>query len=271
MSVDAKSASQLTVGQAPLTAKPDGQVKPRRTHRPRFPKEESGSALKDNVSIETKTQMKQTSRRGKFQDNPKVSSDSPVKPDLTAVTIEVPAGSKTNQHQARNKPPRSAKPRATRSDASTTPSTPAFSRDNLCCPICIEKFDEMELRFYPCPCGYRVCAMCIHLIKEKADGKCPSCRVAYSSDRVRVDEEIPKELLNVFRQVSRQEELEAKSAARKAFLASQRKPRSSFRPSLSETLVSSPASTHSPHTVAVLVPPPAVKMTRFTGGLSVWD
>jgi hypothetical protein len=163
-----------------------------------------------------------------------------------------------------------------------------LARDVVFCPICTEKFEELELRFNPCPCGYRICAMCVHLIKEKTDGKCPSCRALYSQDRESLVPEVDSALYKVLRQVTREEE----HAKQKQTRAENRKPvfqnrsdgrhahdfkpfdnrrldrvlaaHKGFLSSAGSTKESSPVST-------VLTPVPTVKLTRFSGGLSVWD
>ncbi|CAI5956039.1 unnamed protein product [Closterium sp. NIES-65] len=47
------------------------------------------------------------------------------------------------------------------------------------CPLCIEHLDETEVRFRPCPCGYRVCLFCYERIKLELNSLCPSCRTPY--------------------------------------------------------------------------------------------
>lgn len=162
--------------------------------------------------------------------------------------------------------------------SSTPCSQTVLDRDRLICPICVEKFDDLELRFTPCPCGYRVCAMCIHLIKEKADGKCPNCRDEYLAERGHLAEEIGMELQNIL-SASKTEE------AVKSAEFTQRNPKSrnivlprdsGKRKKPGKQLWQDPT----PRNVVPLVvaapsyPPlvePVVRLTRFTGGVSVWD
>lgn len=147
--------------------------------------------------------------------------------------------------------------------------------DVLFCPICVEKFDEVELRCYPCPCGYRVCAMCIHLIKEKADGKCPSCRSEYCADLLRISDRIEKNVRLAMKEANLKEKKET-DAARKKTLSAQRKRNN--KPRLNNGHKSEPCEKAKDGSVSRASvplppspPPPVVKLSRFTGGLSVWD
>ena len=151
-----------------------------------------------------------------------------------------------------------------------------ISRDSLVCPICVEKFEELELRFYPCPCGYRVCAMCIHLIREKADGKCPNCRELYVEDRQRLASEIEKGLARLLRQVSKEEEREKRLVFPSPQKPKRPPPRTYSEKRLDKVLAnhrffpkSSEKSTK--ETSPVSTPVPEVKLSRFSGGMSVWD
>ena len=49
------------------------------------------------------------------------------------------------------------------------------------CPLCINDLTETEQNFYPCPCGYQICAFCFQRIHEGND-LCPSCRRPYDPD-----------------------------------------------------------------------------------------
>lgn len=168
----------------------------------------------------------------------------------------------------------------------TTPPKPKvdLSRDIIFCPICTEKFDEVELGFIPCPCEYRVCAMCIHLIKEKADGKCPNCRELYLEVRQKVMTQPDRQLVRLFRQVTREEELEKQKQAqqelrRSVFQARSNRPRMLDERRLNQVLnkhkhmftSTTPSENLSPDVSSVTPVAPCVKLTRFTGGLSVWD
>ena len=159
-----------------------------------------------------------------------------------------------------------------------------LSRDIIFCPICTEKFDEVELGFIPCPCEYRVCAMCIHLIKEKADGKCPNCRELYLEDRQKVMTQPDRQLVRLFRQVTREEELEKQKQAqqelrRSVFQERSNRPRMLDERRLNQVLTkhkhllssTTPTENLSPDVSSVTPVAPCVKLTRFTGGLSVWD
>jgi hypothetical protein len=48
------------------------------------------------------------------------------------------------------------------------------------CPLCCEPFDDTDLAFTPCRCGYKVCLWCYHRLKDDIDGKCPGCRQRYT-------------------------------------------------------------------------------------------
>jgi hypothetical protein len=54
--------------------------------------------------------------------------------------------------------------------------------DDETCPTCIEKFDQQDKKFYPCPCKYRVCVFCVRRIQTEFDGRCPGCRRDYNED-----------------------------------------------------------------------------------------
>ena len=195
-------------------------------------------------------------------------SSSPVLQDLSDISDrKVP---KSQQSSRRYREPRVPTRKSARA---------SLDQDVLHCPICVEKFDEMELRYFPCPCGYRVCAMCVHLIKEKADGNCPSCRSEYSNERSRVSDRIDKDLLAVLRVANMQERknIEARRKQIESQLPKNHKERKApqLKQSVAsrvgkEKLVSIPlkpvaASRPTP------TPPPELRLTRFTGGLSVWD
>lgn len=109
--------------------------------------------------------------------------------------------------------------------------------------------------------------MCIHLIKEKTDGKCPNCREDYDQQRCRVSDAIEGDLLLVLEE-AKQEKNKENVSVRPA-----RKPRSKPRqlPGYKSTQLPDLA------TLDVILPPPPpppvpqVRLTRFTGGISVWD
>lgn len=143
----------------------------------------------------------------------------------------------------------------------TPVSFPVSVEDLLNCPVCIERYDDMELRFFPCPCGYRVCAMCVHLIKEKADGKCPHCREVYSVDRARVSNEIDSDLRRVLDQRMMEDKRIHLNAKRHDVKYSKRRPRPALATPVAPLSPPPPPAT----------PPPQIKLVRFSGGLSVWD
>ena len=43
------------------------------------------------------------------------------------------------------------------------------------CPLCISPLSPSEEEFYPCPCGYQICAYCFGHI-SRLNNLCPSCR-----------------------------------------------------------------------------------------------
>lgn len=160
------------------------------------------------------------------------------------------------------------------------PTQEAVTRDSLVCPICCEKFEELELRFYPCPCSYRVCTMCVHLIKEKADGKCPNCRETYEEGRQRLEEEVDKGIARILRQVTEEEAREARQAKQKPqkrIFQSPPKPwlnRSHIElceKEINRILAAHQTSQSTKESSPVSTPAPEIKLTRFSGGLSVWD
>lgn len=149
------------------------------------------------------------------------------------------------------------------------PPSKFVAEDVLNCPVCVESFDELELRFHPCPCGYRVCAMCVHLIKEKANGKCPHCRQDYSADEARISDEIDSAVLELLNEVKK-----ARDTADGRVVA---KPDLSKRSVMwnrrqSQRLLAPPAAAIAARSLAPSVPSsPEIKLTRHDGGLSVWD
>jgi hypothetical protein len=152
-------------------------------------------------------------------------------------------------------------------------SSPGLSRDSLVCPICVEKFDELELRFYPCPCGYRVCAMCIHLIREKTDAKCPNCRELYAEDRQRLAAEIDKGIAKILRQVSKEEERLAtkKQPAFPTYRPKRPIKHSTYNEKRLDPVVPKVSEKSTKESTPIITPAPEIKLTRFSGGLSVWD
>jgi hypothetical protein len=85
-----------------------------------------------------------------------------------------------NPKHRKNWTPR--KPRISPLDESTSSS--CF--DAYQCPLCIEPFSELEWRFFPCPCRYRLCSWCLHQIRTAGDSKCPQCRNIYDEQKFKV-------------------------------------------------------------------------------------
>jgi hypothetical protein len=67
------------------------------------------------------------------------------------------------------------------------------------CPICANDLIGTDQNFVACPCQFKVkaeinfelsqvCAMCVHCIREEADGKCPNCRRTYDEKNFRLVE-----------------------------------------------------------------------------------
>lgn len=221
-------------------------------------------------------------------DRATVKAESKIENRLAEKPAQDTRGQKSSYGLAQQSYSQSNTPRRNKRHPGKASKPVTFARDAVFCPICTEKFEELELRFNPCPCGYRICAMCVHLIKEKTDGKCPSCRALYSQERQSLVPEVDSALYKVLRQVTREEE----HAKQKQTRAENRKPvfqnrsdrrrahdfkpfdkrhldrvlavHKGFLSSAGSTKESSPVST-------VLTPVPTVKLTRFSGGLSVWD
>ena len=233
-------------------------------HRPRKPQLQSGA------ESSSPQQIPEGSRKQRRY----VPRSENVSPNSNSDTRSKPSGIKPNRKQYH---PRNKAKGGSLQDLA--------SRDSLVCPICCEKFDELELRFYPCPCSYRVCAMCIHLIKEKADGKCPNCREVYEDERQRLADKVDKGLARVLRQVTAEEEREARQAKQKAtkpIFQSSTKPRynRSHHVVLCEKEIDKILAAHqagkstnqsTKESSPVITPAPEIKLTRFSGGLSVWD
>jgi CCR4-NOT transcription complex subunit 4 len=49
------------------------------------------------------------------------------------------------------------------------------------CAICCEPLNH-DLNFYPCSCGFQLCSMCWHRIKNDESGNCPNCREPYKDE-----------------------------------------------------------------------------------------
>ncbi|OHT03310.1 hypothetical protein TRFO_29283 [Tritrichomonas foetus] len=51
------------------------------------------------------------------------------------------------------------------------------------CPLCINELTNNEYDFYPCPCGYQVCAFCFQrLCEQENQRKCAKCRRPFDPD-----------------------------------------------------------------------------------------
>ncbi|KAL0233782.1 hypothetical protein PCE1_002288 [Barthelona sp. PCE] len=51
-------------------------------------------------------------------------------------------------------------------------------KDNIC-PICYQPMDVGDLQFFPCTCGFQLCAFCFNRIQE-TNNQCPQCRNSYT-------------------------------------------------------------------------------------------
>ena len=47
------------------------------------------------------------------------------------------------------------------------------------CPLCTASLDDSERSFFPCPCGFQLCAFCYHHISQDRAAQCPGCRRPY--------------------------------------------------------------------------------------------
>lgn len=51
------------------------------------------------------------------------------------------------------------------------------------CPLCCNPLKDQELDWYPCPCGYQVCAFCFERLKQTPSlNKCASCQRPFDPD-----------------------------------------------------------------------------------------
>ena len=159
--------------------------------------------------------------------------------------------------------------------------------DSAYCPICIEAYDEMEWRFYPCPCNYRLCSMCLHQIRV-ADGKCPQCREAYCEAKFRVLSEAevgPLKRQPIAQPVPKSSHFAKENGNRqyqpmypsKSILGStfHRKiinpPVYQPKPIVSEPPKDIRKQPTEPSTSTSIPSIPQPRMQRFSGGIGVWD
>ncbi|GAB0494261.1 hypothetical protein MMPV_005552 [Pyropia vietnamensis] len=78
------------------------------------------------------------------------------------------------------------------------------------CPLCLEDLDATDLSVRACKCGYQVCLLCLHHIREQLNGKCPACRTPYSEKNFVIDKVDPEAAAREVR-----ERAEAKKAREK--------------------------------------------------------
>lgn len=72
----------------------------------------------------------------------------------------------------------------------TTIKEPIITQEDINqeCPICYTEMDATDLAFHPCPCNYTICIWCFSEI-NRVSKRCPSCRILYNVDTIRVDPE----------------------------------------------------------------------------------
>lgn len=156
--------------------------------------------------------------------------------------------------------------------------------DSAYCPICIEPYDDMEWRFYPCPCNYRLCSMCLHQIRI-ADGKCPQCREGYCEAKFRVLSEAevgplkrqavtmpPFKTSHFAKENVRQNQRAYPGKSIPAFHRKQTSPPVyQAKPTVSELPKDIPKPPTAAIPVAATTASSVPRMQRFSGGMGVWD
>lgn len=50
------------------------------------------------------------------------------------------------------------------------------------CPLCLEELDLTDTSMVPCHCGYQMCLLCYHRLKQQARPCCPACRAPYTAE-----------------------------------------------------------------------------------------
>mmetsp|Transcript_39984 Transcript_39984/g.125587 ORF Transcript_39984/g.125587 Transcript_39984/m.125587 type:complete len:872 (-) Transcript_39984:79-2694(-) len=53
------------------------------------------------------------------------------------------------------------------------------------CPLCCEEMESTDLALLPCPCGYQICLLCLHKIRNEGNKQCPACRSEYEEEKFR--------------------------------------------------------------------------------------
>ncbi|EZG70488.1 RNA recognition motif protein [Gregarina niphandrodes] len=56
---------------------------------------------------------------------------------------------------------------------------------SVTCPICVEKIDSHDRRFFPCPCGFQTCFWCYRKLRDTTN-VCPKCRRDYVDENIKL-------------------------------------------------------------------------------------
>lgn len=61
------------------------------------------------------------------------------------------------------------------------------------CPLCLEELDATDRAVRACQCGYQVCLLCLHTIREQLNQRCPACRTPYEEQNFQFEEVNPEQ------------------------------------------------------------------------------
>lgn len=61
------------------------------------------------------------------------------------------------------------------------------------CPLCLEELDATDRAVKACQCGYQVCLLCLHTIREQLNQRCPACRTPYEEQNFKIGDVDPEE------------------------------------------------------------------------------
>lgn len=84
-------------------------------------------------------------------------------------------------------------PPTTSVDAAAAATTVPAEDEVPQCPLCLEDLDATDLSVRACQCGYPVCLLCLHHIRQQLNGKCPACRTPYSEENFVVIDKVDPE------------------------------------------------------------------------------